>query len=319
MYSISLNTMKKAMIATAVTAVLGGTVVGGGFTVPVAAAVNVNKDAKAGSVFAVSDSTVLKALVQKGLAAAPNQTVTQEGVTLTLTDLIYDNNELVAGIRQEGGTVGKNGSFMDQTRNVDVLINGKKLLFDTSIIPNLEDTDTALIYLSKGAMKQQIPDKFDLTLKAYANGVKEPFIFKVQVNKLGTLLSLKPGVSKKNNKFNYTVNSFEMTALTMSLQVTFKGEVPAAAKSKVNNPERMLYDLVDEKGNVVSPWGKPFEKVKTSGTEEQNYSAFPAVPKSISVKPFTYSKDASGKMFKDKQGQWAKTYYKDLETKITVK
>lgn len=318
MYTNSLNTMKKAIIATAVTAVLGGTVIGGGFTVPVAAAADVNKATKAGSAFAVSDSTVLKAMVQKGLAAAPNQTVTQEGVTLTLTDLIYDNNELVAGIRQEGGTVGKNGSFMDQTRNVDVLINGKKLLFDTSIIPNLEDTDTALIWLTKGAMKQQIPDKFDLTLKAYANGVKEPFIFKVQVNKLGTLLSLKPGVTKKNNKFNYTVNSFEMTALTMSLQVTFKGEVPAAAKSKVN-PERMLYDLVDEKGNVISPWGKPFEKVKTSGTEEQNYSAFPAVPKSISVKPFTYSKDASGKMFKDKQGQWAKTYYKDLETKITVK
>lgn len=318
MYTISLNTMKKAIIATAVTAVLGGTVVGGGFTVPVAAAVDVNKDAKAGSVFAVSDSTVLKALVQKGLAAAPNQAVTQEGVTLTLTDLIYDSNELVAGIRQEGGTADKNGSFIDRTRTVDVLVNGKKLLFDTSIIPNSEDKDTALIWLTKGAMKQQIPDKFDLTLKAYANGVKEPFIFKVQVNKLRTLLSLKPGVSKKNSKFSYTVTSLEMTPLTMSLQVSFKGEVPAAAKSKVN-PERMLYDLVDEKGNVISPWGKPFEKVKTSGTEEQSYGAFPAVPKSISVKPFTYSKDASGKMFKDKQGQWAKTYYKDLETKITVK
>lgn len=318
MYTISLNAMKKAMIATAVTAVLGGTVVGGGFTVPVAAAADVNKDTKAGSVFAISDSTTLKAILQKGLAAAPNQAMTQEGVTLTLTDLTYDSNQFVAGIRQEGGTVDKNGSFMDQTRNVGVLINGKKLLYDTSVITNPEDTDTALIYLSKGAMKQQIPDKFDLTLKAYANGVKEPFIFKVQVNKLKTLLNLKPGVSKKNSKFSYTVTSFQMTPLTMSLQVSFKGEVPGAAKSKVN-PERMLYDLVDEKGNVISPWGKPFEKVQTSGTEEQNYSAFPAVPKSISIKPFTYAKDASGKMFKDKQGQWAKTYYKDLETKITVK
>ncbi|MEK4849172.1 DUF5643 domain-containing protein [Paenibacillus sp. FSL H7-0756] len=318
MYTISLNTMKKAIIATAVTAVLGGTVVGGGFTVAVAAAADVNKDTKAGSVFAISDNATLKAIVQKKLAAAPNQAVTQEGVTLTLTDLIYDSNELVAGIRQEGGTVDKYGSFMDPSRTVDVLVNGKKLLYDTSISTNSEDTDTALIRLTKGAMKQQIPDKFDLTLKAYANGVKEPFIFKVQVNKLGTLLTVKPGVSKKNSTFSYTVTSFQMTPLTMSLQVSFKGEVPAAAKSK-GNPERMLYDLVDEKGNVSSPWGKPFEKVKTSGTEEQNYGAFPAVPKTISVKPFTYAKDASGKMFKDKQGQWAKTYYKDLETKITVK
>lgn len=113
---------------------------------------------------------------------------------------------------------------MDPSRTVDVLVNGKKLLYDTSISTNSEDTDTALIRLTKGAMKQQIPDKFDLTLKAYANGVKEPFIFKVQVNKLGTLLTVKPGVSKKNSTFSYTVTSFQMTPLTMSLQVSFKGK-----------------------------------------------------------------------------------------------
>lgn len=79
MYTISLNTMKKAMIATAVTAVLGGTVVGGGYSLPVAAAADVNKDNKAGSVFAASDNATLKAIVQKKLAAAPNQAVTQEG------------------------------------------------------------------------------------------------------------------------------------------------------------------------------------------------------------------------------------------------
>ncbi|WP_189030226.1 DUF4179 domain-containing protein [Paenibacillus albidus] len=311
--------MKKMIAVTAVTATLGMAVAGGGFAAPVsAAAVTDNKDVKAGSVFAISDNTTLKAVFQKGLASAPNQAVTNDGVTLTLTDLIYDGNELVAGIRQEGGSVDKNGSFLDNSKNVDVSANGKKMFYDTSVSTVPEDNNAALIQLTKGIIKQQIPDEFKMTLKAYANGVKEPFIFNVQVNKIKSLLSLKPGTSKKNGKFSYTVTSFQMTPLTMSLQVSFKGEVPAAAKSKAK-PVRMLYDLVDEKGNVFSPWSKVFEKVKTSGTEEQNYSSFSTVPKSITVKPFTYSTDANGKIFQDSQGKWAKTYYKDLEMKIAVK
>ncbi|MBT2292924.1 DUF4179 domain-containing protein [Paenibacillus albidus] len=312
MYTISFNTMKKMIAVTAVTATLGMAVAGGGFAVPVsAAAVTDNKDAKAGSVFAISDNTTLKAVFQKGLASTPKQAVTNDGVTLTLTDLIYDGNELVAGIRQEGGSVDKNGSFLDNSKNVDVSANGKQMFYDTSVSTVPEDNNAALIQLTKGII-------IKLTLKAYANGVKDPFIFNVQVKKIKSLLSLKPGTSKKNGKFSYTVTSFQMTPLTMSLQVSFKGEVPAAAKSKAK-PGRMLYDLVDEKGNVFSPWSKVFEKVKTSGTEEQNYSSFSTVPKSITVKPFTYSTDAGGKMFKDSQGKWAKTYYKDLEMKIAVK
>ncbi|WP_238651478.1 hypothetical protein [Paenibacillus piscarius] len=66
MFTTSLKTMKKVIAATAVTAVIGGTVTGGGFTVPAAAA-NVNKDAKAGSAFAVSDNATLKAIFRKSL------------------------------------------------------------------------------------------------------------------------------------------------------------------------------------------------------------------------------------------------------------
>lgn len=303
------KTLKKMIAVTTLSATLGIAMMGGEYAPPVnAAAASIVTDV--GSVFKISDSPTLKDVLQQGLSSAPNQSVTHEGVTLILTDLIYDGNQLVMGIRQEGGTVKKDKNILD-TGKLDISANGKKMYYNTSVSSLSEDPDAALIRLSKGAVKQQIPDEFELTLKAYVREVEEPFIFTIPVKKVASLISITPGTTKKSGKFSYTVTSFQMTPLTMQLQISYKGEFPAAVKKH----HKLLYDLVDEKGKVFSPNGSDNQPSKT-GKDEQNYGSFVTVPQSITIKPFVYKLDAKGQLFKDTTGKWAKSYFKDLELKI---
>ncbi|WP_238651476.1 DUF4179 domain-containing protein [Paenibacillus piscarius] len=311
MFNIHFNGVKKVLVAAAVTVTLGG-VSSYGISAPSALAAGVSKGA---GVFAASNDTTLKAIAKNGIAASPNQAVTQQGVKLTLTDLAVDGAKIVAGIKQEGTKLTKEGAFLDNTRIMEVLIDGKSATFD--IMTN-QEKDSALFYLQEGKVKQVIPDSFKLTLRVYVKGVPEPFEFNTQADKLRLLLDLKPGVSKKNSNFSYTVTGFQMSPLTMSLKLNFKGVHPATARSKAGS-QNMLYELVDDKGNISPSLNIIDKKVLTSGSEVQHYAAFPAVPKSISIKPYTFSFNARGEFIRDSKGQAIKTYYKDLESKFTVK
>ncbi|MFD2408760.1 DUF4179 domain-containing protein [Paenibacillus rhizoplanae] len=303
------RTLVKIMAITALSATLGFTMIGGELARPVHAA-SASNAANVSSVFKISDSPTLKGVLQTGLSSTLNQAVTNDGVTLTLTDLIYDGNELVMGIRQEGSTVKTDKTFLDLDK-LNISANGKKMYYNTSVSSMPSDPNAVLIGLTKGAIKQQIPDSFELTVKAYVNEVKEPFIFTAPVTKIAGLLSLTPGTTKKSGTFSYTVTSFKMTPLTMQLQLSYKGDFPAP----VQKPGRLLYDLADEKGNVflgVNNGGFPAKP----GKEELGYRSFVTVPQSITVKPYVYKLNAKGQLFRDNTGKLAKHYFKDLEMRI---
>ncbi|WP_106767416.1 DUF5643 domain-containing protein [Paenibacillus faecalis] len=163
-----------------------------------------------------------------------------------------------------------------------------------------------------------------MTLKMNAKNVKEPFVFEVPVKKLGTLVKLQPGITKKSKDFSYTVDYFEMTPLMTKLTVNSKGKVPAAAKTKSKGkPSQMFYDIADEKGNVIQANLSDTEIKKKPGATNKvmlQYTSFKAVPKTITIKPFTYTIDKKGEIVEESGSiRWAKTYYKDLEMKIKVK
>ncbi|UNK16284.1 DUF5643 domain-containing protein [Paenibacillus sp. N3/727] len=295
MISTKSNYIRNKIALTALIVALGMTVIGSGFPTYVSA--DTSKQAAGASYIAAA---------MKGIK--------HSGVTFSLPKVMYDGNRLDITVRQEGGT-------MDPLNFPVLSVDGKEMMFSTSITTS-EGSNTALISYSING-KQQLSDNFNMTLKLYAKNVKEPFIFNVPVKKLDSLVTLQPGTTKKSGDFSYTVDYFEMTPLMMKLKVNSQGKVPAVAKSK-GLSSKMFYDIVDEKGNIKEVTVSDIDvksKPGSNSKEDLSYaSSFKAVPKIITIKPFTYTIDTKGEIMKDSSGRkWAKTYYKNLEMKITMK
>lgn len=256
-----------------------------------------------------------------GQSASSNLAITHEGVTLSISKVMFDGNRLDMAFRQEGGTVGK-GIIIDIAQIPVLSVNGKRMLYLPYVTSMPEDERAALLSFNiPKDGKPQLADEFKMTIEVYTKSVKEPFTFTVPVKKLNSLATLQPGTTQKNGDFSYTVDYFQMTPLMMELKLHSSGKVPGAAKSK-GRSSKMLYDIADEKGNLIQATVSDIDikrPITANIKEDLFYAAsFKAVPKTITIRPFTYTIDAKGDILKDSGKKWIKTYYKDLEMKIAV-
>lgn len=314
MNSTKPNYMRKKIAVTALAVTLGMAVVGSGFPLYVSAETS-GKAAVAVSISPASNP-ILKNVV--GGDNASNQAITHDGVTLSLSEVIFDGNRLEVAVRQECETVGK--EIIDLKQGLDLSANGKPILYTPGLGTVPGDKGAVLIYFSRYD-KPQLPDEFDMKLKLYAKNVKEPFTFTVPVKKAKSLVTLQPDTTLKSGNFSYTVDYFQLTPITMELKLHSTGKVPAVAKSKERS-SKMLYEIADETGNVLGAtvWASNLEQPSGSKSKEDLIfnGPFNAVPKTIIIRPFSYTLDAKGKILKDSKKNWVKTYHKKLEMKITV-
>ncbi|UHA73495.1 DUF5643 domain-containing protein [Paenibacillus sp. 481] len=259
-----------------------------------------------------SAETAMQAAVAAKPAIDSNKTVTQGGVTLNLTKVLYDGQLLKITIQPERGTV-------DSAKYPVLSVEGKQTIFNAGFTTTSENTTAWLNYSIHG----KLPDEFNMTLTLHANGVKEPFIFNIPMKKLGSLITLEPGITQKSGNFSYTVNHFEMTPLTTKLKLDSKGNVPTGATSK-GSPSKMFYEIANEQGDLIQGNVSDLDikkKPKSSHKEDLLYvDSFESVPKTITIKPYTYTIEPNGNILteKNKFKRWVKTYYKDLEMKIVI-
>ncbi|AJS58651.1 DUF4179 domain-containing protein [Paenibacillus sp. IHBB 10380] len=314
MNSTKPNDMRKKIAVTALIVTLGMAVVGSGFPTYVSAETS-GKATVANSTSPISNPILIDA---DGEDNESNQVITHGDVTLSLSNVIFDGNSLEVTVRKEGGTVGK--EIIDLKKGLDLSANGKPIVYTPNLKSIPGDKGGVLISFSRYD-KPQLPDQFVMTLKLYSENVKEPFTFTVPVKKAKSLVTLQPGTTLKSGDFSYTVDYFQLTPITMMLKLHSTGKVPAAAKSK-DRSSKMFYEIADETGNVLgaSIWDSNLEQPSGSKSKEDLIfsGSFNAVPKTIIIRPFSYTLDAKGKILKDSQKNWAKTYHKKLEMKITV-
>lgn len=344
------NVIKRAILVASAAAVLGGTVIGSGFVSPVMAA-TLKQIPVLGVLYEGTSEDAVKAAIEQGILSEPNLSLTHDGVTLKVADLLYDGTRLSFILEREGvdlpGTaspyisedatlIGNQDSEYVKSRKVAkedqekgyiemprILVDGQEVAMGEGTFGDYPQQDNAyIVELTKGL---KLPDQFELTIQANVTQVNETFEFKIPVNVANPSIVVKPDqATKSDGPFSYTVKQLDISPVSTRLVLDSKGEVPASAEQTGDYSASMVYyELVDDQGNVLSP--RKFEyfhsEPQTEYHIDQLYSPLNGTPKSITIKPFTLTvnpKDWSV-IGQDQDSVGDKTYLKDLEMTIPVK
>lgn len=337
---------KKVAVAAAIAAVLGGSVVGSGFVSPAMAGA-LSKIPGFGVIYNGTQEAAVEAARTSGLLQEPGLRVTHDGITLELDSVVYDGTRLSVVLEREGAeldNVALPSKYRDSAAQpkgyiVDLANEGIVMLADGRPIPmnsgHFGDVPYGQDKRFKAELKQlHLPDQFELTLQAKVTGVEETFEFKVPVQTNDQTIVLKPNVTQTDGEFSYAVKELHVSPLTNRLVIDSQGAVPQTEdQSGPYHASKVYYELVDDQGNEVKQIVTGFfnERPGTEDHTDELYAPFANTPKSITVKPYTYTVktddrsvvgmklDEKGNLVPGKENGGTRTYLKDLEVTIPVK
>jgi len=326
--SISQLMKKSALIITAA-AVLGALIPGAG-TQPAAKAAALNEGLKPTLPYS---SLLAAASGAAGNVAPANLSVTHDGVTLRLSNLIYDKTRLFFVIERQGANLPADESVVILNEEREKNKKGKGYIKRPTLLidgQELKDLGSFGDYPKiKSASKYEIgkkadwPDQFELTIRVQVTGVKEVFEFKIPVKIDEKSILLKPNATKKHKQFSYTVKELYMSSSTTRLVVDSTGKVPATSKQTGKYIASMMYyDIVDDQGNLLKQQMFPYfnSLPKTKYHIDELYSPVKGTPKYVTIKPFTLTVNKKDWSVVGHTGKsvGTKTYWEELEAKILL-
>ncbi|MEK5163709.1 DUF5643 domain-containing protein [Paenibacillus sp. FSL R5-0527] len=279
-------------------------------------------------------------------AKAKTPSVTQQGITLEVSQAIYDGNYVGITLKRSGkGLTGKiNGKYDEKTqdyiyekgaiKDIELFIDGKPDYEygggkSMSQRPDIKrgpgaTPDTMKITMLDpswlGGNLKAFPDKLKLTAKVTLEGVDKPYTLDMTLQKTKGQ-ALKPNLTKKSGKLSVTVSKLNLTSTSSRIQLIVKG-LEKGKSSPIN------YEFVDDQGNKL-------EFISGHGTDENNKNgdmyydfvagALSKNAKSITIKAYEYELEpvspgsTSGTYKEDSNGETIKNYIKDLEMTVKVK
>lgn len=270
--------------------------------------------------------------------------VTQGGITLGVTEALYDGNYVSIALQRSGKelTGSITGGKWDEKINeyvqdkgainkMEVFIDGKSIYEygggELAKRPSLgtkpgATADSAFMIISDasqlGSNLEAFPDKFKVTAKISLEGVDKPYTLEIPIQKsTDTPFVVKPNLTKKSGNLSMTLKQVHATSTSSRLQLVLKGQ---------EKNSTILHDFVDDKGNkldLIS--GKGTDENNTNGDYYYDFilDALDKDTKSITIKSFTpefKEPNATHGEFKlDSNGEIVKDYIQELEMTVPVK
>lgn len=338
--------LKRSVMAASVTAMLGAGVIGAGFVSPVMADA-LKKIPGFGIIYNGTSDEAVETARDQGIVSEPEQSVTHNGITLKLASLLYDGTRLSFVLEREGADLDNMAlpfdlndtpkeqlpkGYIDSTNGLTLLADGKQVEYTSGAYGDVPYQQKTAF---KGELTQglNLPDQFELTIRAKVTQVAEPFEFKVPVKVDNKSLVLKPNVSKSDGQFSYTVKELYLSPLTTRLVLDSKGAVPyTSEQSGEYSASKVYYEIVDDQGNELEQHILGFFNTKP-GTDyhmDELYAPFVGTPHTVTIKPFTFTvknddwsivgakNDNKGNPLPGKENLGTRTYLKDLEVTIPV-
>ncbi|MDQ0495676.1 DUF5643 domain-containing protein [Paenibacillus brasilensis] len=250
-------------------------------------------------------------------AASSKLSLTQDGVTLKLSDVFYDGTRLSFSIEREGKNLPEGVMSLylpidakaskslkkymvpekDQkkgyVKSPEVLIDGKKLKSFLEFGEKVSQKNTVKAeYNQLGSLS----DDFEMTVQVGVTRISKPFEFKVPVKKDSSAVSVKPNTTQKSGSFSYTVKQLDITSHTTRLVLDSEGQVPASSQQTGKYaPSMMYYDIVDDQGKTLQQRKVGFynSKPKTKYHIDELYSAIGSRPQYVTIKPYTLTVNPS--------------------------
>ncbi|WP_339224678.1 DUF4179 domain-containing protein [Paenibacillus sp. FSL H8-0332] len=279
------------------------------------------------SVFQLAGDAGLRKANEAGLTTNVQQTVTQDGMTLNVSEQMYDGSRLSLVLTRSKG-VYAHKSFSDTwaipdpetgrlNRPMDFYVNGELVNTGVKIAPGGQEASDSVIITTLNSGNLQLPGTFDFKMSVYLPGFADPFIFEFPVTRqVSESVVLTPDILKTHDHINLMIKRLEVSTTSTLLVAELQGEAGAHItaieanipdKYKVNGHFPVYFELSDEQGREVRGLGGG------GGTGEGNfltytfnYEPFETMPARITIKPTIW-----------KDGQ--KQYIPELEVTVPVK
>ncbi|MFB0846449.1 DUF4179 domain-containing protein [Paenibacillus oleatilyticus] len=185
------------------------------------------------SVFRKMGDWGLRTADEKQIDTFTGQSITKQGVTVTLKEALYDGARMAIGFTVNGRDIWSwsasyNGQLMEGwTRTIDSK--------DGSIVPGISYVNLA---------GKELPDSFELKYEIAVVGMdKDPFTFTIPVKlKAKPITEIQPDMTKVQNDVSVTVRNVKATAA--SAQIVLDVEHPDELGS-------LRYEVKDDKGQSL--------------------------------------------------------------------
>ncbi|MGM0883806.1 MAG: DUF4179 domain-containing protein [Bacillota bacterium] len=270
---------RKMTLASAVAAILGVSLLGCGFVSP-AMAQTLRQIPLIESVFKIAGDLGLQTAEEKNLTTPINQSITLNGVTVSISEVFYDGSRLTIGLLQHSP------DGIKEILEVEPVINGKSEHFagSSTDMSNITDNKTVatLVQFLPG---EKLPDSFDLQLLVFLKGMENnrfEFNFPVRKTSSGSRI-VNPIVTKAYGDTTITVQKIQMTPSTTQLVMDIK--LPAWKETVAPR-----YALFDDRGIMLQTLHENGRSEKIDNmmnlTTKTQFAPFQTIPKFVIIKPY---------------------------------
>lgn len=239
------------------------------------------------SIFTSFGDKGLQVAINDENAVTLNKTITSNGVTINVQDVLYDGTRLAFSYVQDKAEeynsplvfIEANGEFI----NASSSLNG-------TYLPNGEFSGLYQMYPT-----DPLPNEFDLVISIKQVGkTKGDWQFETHVLKTdNNSVNLGKGQRVELDDISFEVKKFESTNSAVSLDLLFKGTPEALS----NQQNRLDLHLLDQNGNpipVISGSGSGDEK---SMLRKYVFEPLSEEVSSLTISPFYVSEDIESKKF----------------------
>lgn len=260
-----------------------------------------------GSIFKMADDLGLRTADERGLVAEPGVKVTHDGVTLGIPQVMYDGTRLTMAVKREGrelpgGLSEVNWTNSDKSsepvhpagsiKNFEMFINGTPLNeMDGEQRPSLvgkpsSDPNTMLFELTSYSNQNTgalMPDRFNLKAKFTMEGVAEPFILELPVEKNTAQLILPASEERTSDGVKLTLEQLKFTPVSTGVMLRLE----QTGSTGSLNPANFLQELWDDQGRPVEiVSGLGLYEDGGSNRMELIFDRLEDVPKELTLKTF---------------------------------
>ncbi|MFC3748829.1 DUF4179 domain-containing protein [Paenibacillus sp. GCM10012306] len=274
------------------------------------------------SVFQLAGDLGLRNASERGLTHSVDQTVTHQGVTLGVSELMYDGSRLSLVLSRESPDT-SGATFMETWReiiigsvvnNIDFYVNGELVNTAWGLSSGGEESPNSLIVTTFEDV--QVPDQFEFKMVVRLADLKQDFTFTIPVTKkTADSIVLTPTEVKSDDPIQMRIKRLELSQTTTLLVVEFKNKPGEAMgdvikrlreKYKIHGFLNINFELIDEQGRGPVYMGASIYGHEGVTTYTITFEPFDPMPRTLIVKPFIWMEDQ-------------KKYIPELEFTLTVK
>jgi hypothetical protein len=259
---------------------------------------------------------------QKGLTQVIGQSAEDSGITLTINEVFFDGTRLTIGYTQESLVP------FGHLERPSIKVNGKEINFSSGTSGEYATPQKYVGYMDLNPT-EDLPEEFKMNMRIDAVGIiPGTWEFNFPVKQSSKVKVLKPEETKTVEGAEMRINALKLGPAGTDLSVHVVSDIEAGGF----NPYNLYFNIVDDKGNVLTTLNGSGSGDTVDGKEvadlEFLFSPLSDDAKSVRIIPYIHPMSGAGGKevsvdldsqtvpFTINQGEFGKIHVKKIEQKV---